>query len=622
MKRKLADGEAAVSLPSISVPSYPAQDKNTVTGMVPPIAYSKVNAGNPSSPDAGAAAQKSMAPMGAQSLPKTAQAFSREDPKMNMTSRPLVQDLVKQAMSNAAQRAKIAAEGARQSKLAEEKCDKCDKQPCECKEKSASSGSVTTDYANKLAAALEYALPAVIDMSKAAETSLPEGVSASGESGTPPGPGQQGQGHAQPPMNPGTQKAMPVEQGATQLENTMNEHVPGEQQTAMSGGKGKTASVNLAQKNLSVLLKLASTPATHPYFEDEISDAIGEGGTPDRMRQLALEGAGGTTKNMRQLADWSSAHPVMNRLIPAGLGAATGAVIGGVHAGGKGALVGGAIGGVGGALLAHSPKERAAAAAEHEASLQHLQGGGVDEALRMQAMHSMGNPENYLPEHRQAALQYLSQQQKAASVSFERLAEDFLGHVKQAEDAINPAQISAGAAVPPDTSASGEEGGQPVAGAPQGPSSLIGSNESAINYKRQTAYAPRKAELAQYFNEPALSAATDKTLQQAFDHTGEAGVKISSQQLVKSAAARAFLAKLAEEEKEAGDNPFANGAMRQTINRAGAAARASGAMKPNLATAIGQKAVGQNAARDASTAFADKAKAAITAAKSRMPAGK
>lgn len=619
MKRKLADGEAAVSLPSISVPSYPAQDKNTVTGMVPPIAYSKVNAGNPSSPDAGAAAQKSMAPMGAQSLPKTAQAFSREDPKMNMTSRPLVQDLVKQAMSNAAQRAKIAAEGARQSKLAEEKCDKCDKQPCECKEKSASSGSVTTDYANKLAAALEYALPAVIDMSKAAETSLPEGVSASGESGTPPGPGQQGQGHAQPPMNPGTQKAMPVEQGATQLENTMNEHVPGEQQTAMSGGKGKTAS-GLLQKNRSILAKLAGG-APHPFYADELSEAIGEGKTPEGMRQMALAGAGDAASGVRSHADLATAHPILNRAIPGALGALGGGALGHVIGGDtKSRLIGGALGAGVGMMIPDSPQTKRENAAAHEAALQHLQGGGLDAALRMQAKHDMGDPEADR-DYRQSALQYLTSQ-KSASVSLEDLADNFLQTIKQAEDAINPAQISAGAAVPPDTSASGEEGGQPVAGAPQGPSSLIGSNESAINYKRQTAYAPRKAELAQYFNEPALSAATDKTLQQAFDHTGEAGVKISSQQLVKSAAARAFLAKLAEEEKEAGDNPFANGAMRQTINRAGAAARASGAMKPNLATAIGQKAVGQNAARDASTAFADKAKAAITAAKSRMPAGK
>lgn len=397
-KQKFAsDGESAALLPSISVPSYPAQDKNTITGVVPPVAYTKVNASVPPVPDAGSSAQKSIAPMGAQALPKTAQAFSREDPTMNMTHRPLVQDLVKQAMSNAAQRAKIADEGARQMKLAEEKCGECNKEPCECKKdkKASVSGGIETDFVLKLAAAIEFAAPQVVEMSKKEAASNmppphfsekqqegPEGVSASNQGGTPPGPGGQGKGHMQPPTNPGTQKAMPQEHGATQLENTMNHPVPGEQTTAMSGGKGKTASAeDLLKKNSEFFSKIAK--------------------------------------------------------------------------------------------------------------------------------------------------------------------------VKQAEDAINPASISAGPAVPPETSASGESGGAPVAGMPQGPRGLVGSNESAINYKKQTAYAPRKSELAQYFNEPALSSATDSTLNQAFAHTGEAGVKISAAQLLKSASARALLAKLAGETKEA-----------------------------------------------------------------------
>ena len=136
-----SDDEAASVLPTISVPSYPAQDKNTVSGMVPPIAYTRVNASTPPVPDAGGSSQKSMAP----ALPKTAQAFSVRTPQMNMTSRPLVQDLVKQAMSNAANRARISAEGARQMKLAGEKCSECDHEPCECKgEKKASANDQLT----------------------------------------------------------------------------------------------------------------------------------------------------------------------------------------------------------------------------------------------------------------------------------------------------------------------------------------------------------------------------------------------------------------------------------------------------------------------------------------------
>jgi len=112
---------------------------------------------------------------------------------------------------------------------------------------------------------------------------------------------------------------------------------------------------------------------------------------------------------------------------------------------------------------------------------------------------------------------------------------------KKAEDAINPAQISAGAAVPPETSAAGEAGGAPAGGQPQGPTSLVGSNESAINYTKGTAKAPVKGQLASYLTEPALSAAHDSTLDKAFDHTGQAGVKISS---LRAAAARAVLSKL------------------------------------------------------------------------------
>jgi hypothetical protein len=139
---------------------------------------------------------------------------------------------------------------------------------------------------------------------------------------------------------------------------------------------------------------------------------------------------------------------------------------------------------------------------------------------------------------------------KTASPNTMSLVDYMLSQTKQAEDAINPAQISAGAAVPPETSASGEPGGQPVGGAPNGNTGLVSSNESAINYKRNAAYSGRKADLAKYWQEPALSSATDTTLQQAFSHTGEAGTKFGSAPTIKVAAARALLLKLAEQAEE------------------------------------------------------------------------
>lgn len=134
------------------------------------------------------------------------------------------------------------------------------------------------------------------------------------------------------------------------------------------------------------------------------------------------------------------------------------------------------------------------------------------------------------------------------------LVDYLIQKTKTAEDAINPAKISAGAAVPPEASASGQSGGAPVGGPPQGPTSLIQSNESAEHFKKNQAYAPRKAELGKYFNEPALSSSTDSTLQAAFAHTGEAGTKLSSVSAkestaaaIKVAAAQATLKKLAEQ---------------------------------------------------------------------------
>lgn len=103
---------------------------------------------------------------------------------------------------------------------------------------------------------------------------------------------------------------------------------------------------------------------------------------------------------------------------------------------------------------------------------------------------------------------------------------------KMAEDAINPAQISSSASVnpaepPPGASASQE-------GVPAEPADvtsqkrLISSNEAAINYTKGQAKADPKKDVNQVLQEPALTSSTDKVLQQAFDNTGAAGVKISS----------------------------------------------------------------------------------------------
>lgn len=129
-------------------------------------------------------------------------------------------------------------------------------------------------------------------------------------------------------------------------------------------------------------------------------------------------------------------------------------------------------------------------------------------------------------------------------------AEDLLARnlevvgVKVAEDAANPAHVSAGSAVAPEASASGQPGGQPVAGAPKGPTHGISSNQAAIDLTRGQAYANRAADMKQWLTEPMDSKAHDKVLANAFAHTSEAGPKIAEAQ-TKTAAAKALLSQLA-----------------------------------------------------------------------------
>lgn len=135
-----------------------------------------------------------------------------------------------------------------------------------------------------------------------------------------------------------------------------------------------------------------------------------------------------------------------------------------------------------------------------------------------------------------------------------------LGLTKQAEDAINPAKISGGgthdAAKPPEGASPSEEG------VPSEPSdvnkqkSMVSSNDSAINYKKQQAKADPKSDVNKVLTEPAQTKSTDPVLHKTLDHASSAGVKISSARLTKTAAAQALLAKLAqgvEEEKKKKD---------------------------------------------------------------------
>ncbi len=371
----------------------------------------------------------------------------------SMAARPMLQDLVKQAMVASGDRVRVSEEARlQQEKTAEEKCASCgmDKHEGACKKKTASSNPKLAGVdVEKLASALDAcaeillkesaSLAGAHNLTEHLQTS-PPGVTQA--TASKPLPDHKGQGVHTVPMHPGEQKAMKSEHGGTQMENNQ-----------AHGVAGKMMERNYGAKHAGVVSLIRTKLASE---EDEKKETKG---------------------------------------------------------------------------LEEAKKGLATAEAAHKSE-----------------------PEN--------------KGKEAGAAAPTSLVEYMQSRVKQAEDAINPAQISAGAAVPPDTSAAGESGGAPAGGTPQGPTGLVASSESAINYTKGTAYENRKKDLGQYFAEPALKAEHDNVLQVAFENTGKAGPKIASAEpavgekgrepapaaaSVKTAAARVLLTKLAAsiDEKQA-----------------------------------------------------------------------
>jgi hypothetical protein len=381
-------------------------------------------------------------------LPKRASA-GEENMAGSMAARPMLQDLVKQAMVASGDRVRVSEEARiQQEKTAEEKCASCgmDKHDGTCKKKTASSSGVKLGGfdVEKLASALDFCAEVLLkegaslagphNLTEHLQTS-PSGVSQA--TASKPLPDHKGQGVHTVPMHPGEQKAMKSEHGGTQMENNQAHPVA-----------GKMIETNYGKKHANVVSLIRAKIASDEHEKKETQG------------------------------------------------------------------------------LEEAKKGLETAEAAHKSE-----------------------PENK------------GKEAGAAPVS---LVDHMLTRVKQAEDAINPAQISAGAAVPPDTSAAGESGGAPAGGAPQGPTGLVASSEAARDYTKGTAYANRKNDLRQYFQEPALSAEHDNVLQVAFENTGKAGPKIASAPeekvivtpaaaSVKTAAARVLLTKLAAsiDEKQA-----------------------------------------------------------------------
>lgn len=437
---------------------------------------------------------------------------------MNGTPRFLLQDLVKQAQANAMDRARIAKEAAAQQRQAAE-C-KCGKDPCECgkKEKDCcgskmgSAEEVTTDYAMKLASAVEYAIPYIPKLAAPqappphmTETRQEPGkgpnalhVMESAVGGSPPGPGQQGKATPAntPPTHTGTQKSTAAGP-STQVPNTINEPPGGggTQQTAMPSGKGKTAEAVYAG-NLEVLKKVADVT---PGQAAALGLLSGGGGN--------IAGGVGAYHGARDAEEYGLTPN--EGALRGGIGATLGSAVGSPLGAAGGGLAGAGLGGLAGAgigALTGNAGAGAGVGAGIGGALGAL-GGGIKGGIA-------GGKKGY----------GMAMGDKVVEASApQTLVDAFLATIKQAEDAINPAQISAGPAVEPDASQSGQ--GTPPT--PNG-SQMVGSNESAINYTKQQAKAEPKRDMSAYVSEPALASAHDNTLQQAFSHTGEAGVKMSS----------------------------------------------------------------------------------------------
>lgn len=125
-----------------------------------------------------------------------------------------------------------------------------------------------------------------------------------------------------------------------------------------------------------------------------------------------------------------------------------------------------------------------------------------------------------------------------------KLAAEKLAEKKQAEDANNPAQISAGHTGGP--VASGTASGEAVPSQPADVSAqerLIGSNEAAINFTKRDATRDPISDAGRVYASPVMK---DPVLSQVFENSGKAGVKTSAaNDAIKIAAARALLSKLA-----------------------------------------------------------------------------
>lgn len=464
---------ATAPVPQIEVTPKPAPGKQGPAGTGIRTNYSRVNTGTVPAPDAGADQQKSL-------LPKYGSTMNGQ------AARPTLQDMLKAAMDGTMSRVRISEEARRfQGNLGEKTAEAA---PPQHQEK------VSSAYVGQLANALDYLSQ---EFNKEASTAPPahitENIQAPGKG---PGalevtqavaskslPDHKGQGTQVVPMHPGSEKVHAPEHGQTAAETNMDSPPGGNAKAPMTNYGKQASAEDLFAANLE-RLGLGKEAAGS-------WSAPGQGGSSGFMSMRS-----GPTKSQKLVSEIGQIQG------PAG------------HAREI--------------LKQHAPVKPSApvSAAQLESAGAKMRSGTLRGAAETAAskLKGLGEKAKGLFSGVGSGVGKLVH----ASVDDVYLANlERLG-IKLAEDAINPAQISAGPAIPPDTSAAGQPGGSPAGGAPMGPSGLVGSNQAAIAYTRGQSYANRKEDLKKYFTEPALSAAHDNTLQVAFDNTSAAGPKVAS----------------------------------------------------------------------------------------------
>ena len=516
------------SIPKPDVSNKPPAGQTGPRGLQPRQTYSRVNTGTAPTPDAGAAAQKSMAPTGLDFLPKLSEA------RMNttVTPSPSINDMVKAAMAGAINRVDITNEAVRQFGGVVKTASA---EPI--------SDSYPTSLINKLADALGYVADqiekgAAIEISGGSSSGVGPGagpghlqvLKAEHDGKAPLAPGQSGgRAASSEPMESGKHGPAPTNAMGTN-EDMHHGSWPADVMN------GKTAA--LVASNLERLSKVgfSVTDAGHKF---------------DAAQAKAVQTKHEDTRAARESYDKESpvlgsilGHPARN--LDDRLNARHHAYVAREHAGGYNAY-----NPFGGILTKTDREKKAAYQAKHAGNI-------VDQVAHLAPAHAIqglaGLPRSTpnLGSKAMALGKKVLGKTTLASANAQYIREVF-GQVKAAEDAINPAHISGGRTGGP--VASGTASGEAVPSQPSDVSAqerLIGSNQAAINYTKRDAKSDPLADARRVYASPVMK---DPVLNQVFENSGKAGVKTSANNdAMKIAAARAILSKLATESVKAKKN--------------------------------------------------------------------